>query len=242
MKKVIIIDDEPLAASIIKEYMTDYPLELMAECRDGFEGLKAIQQHDPDLIFLDIQMPRINGFEMLELLEAPPAIIFTTAFEQYAIQAFEQNAIDYLLKPFSKERFGKSVDKFLQSGRPITDKDINNLNMTVAQQLDRIIVKEGSKIKVIPVPKIEYLEAADDYVKIFTTDGNFLKKQTMAFYEKSLQPYKFIRIHRSFIVNGNLITRIDLPDKDSYIVRLTNGQELPASKSGYARLKEVLGI
>ncbi len=242
MKKVIIIDDEPLAADIIKEYMIDYPLELVAECRDGFEGLKAIQQHNPDLIFLDIQMPRINGFEMLELLDAPPAIIFTTAFDQYAIQAFEQNAVDYLLKPFSKERFGKSVEKFLQSGHSATEKEINDLATAATRQLDRIIVKEGNNIKVIPVQKIEYLEAADDYVKIFTGEGNFLKKQTMGFYEKSLLPYKFIRIHRSFIVNGHLITRIDLPDKDSYFVRLTTGKELPVSKAGYARLKEALGI
>lgn len=241
--KVIIIDDEPLARSIVKEYLqscTD--AVLVAECNDGFEGIKAIQQFQPDLIFLDIQMPRINGFEMLELIENYPAVIFTTAFDEFAIRAFEANAVDYLLKPFSKERFDKAIQKFQQhqSGRQ-TEQLLEAAAQAPAQQ-NRVVVKDGSKIKIIPVNQIHYLEAADDYVKIITADGTFLKKRTMNFFEQSLSIYHFVRVHRSYIVNSQLITRIDAYEKDSHLLLLTTGAKLPVSKAGYAKLKEVLGI
>jgi len=240
---VIIIDDEPLARSIVKEYLSSCAgIELLAECGDGFEGIKAIQQLHPDLIFLDIQMPKINGFEMLELIENPPAVIFTTAFDEFAIKAFELNAVDYLLKPFSKERFIKAVQKYQQNQvLPDTRRIIESAAESPLQQ-NRIVVKDGSKIKIIPVGKIHFLEAADDYVKIATEDGIFLKKRTMSFFEKSLSAYHFIRVHRSYIVNTQLITRIDLHEKDSYIILLTTGAKIPVSKAGYLKLKEVLGI
>lgn len=242
MKKAIIIDDEPLAIELIREYLKDYSFDVVAECNDGFQGLKAIQQYNPDIIFLDIQMPKINGFEMLELLDNPPSVIFTTAFDEYAIKAFDQNAIDYLLKPFSKERFGQSIKKYLQTGETNEANKIKELAANGSQQQDRIIVKDGTKIKIIPVQKVEYLEAADDYVRIVTSEGSFLKKQTMGFYEESLAPFHFLRIHRSYIVNTRLITRIDVPERDIHIVKLTTGKELPVSKPGYVRLKEALGI
>jgi two-component system LytT family response regulator len=242
---VIIIDDEPLARSIVKEYLQLYnEVKIVAECNDGFEGLKAIQHYEPDLIFLDIQMPKINGFEMLELIEGAPAVIFTTAFDEYAIKAFESNAVDYLLKPFSKERFEKAIQKYLQQQKPSSEKTEAVLESAAqsAVQQNRIVVKDGSKIKIIPVAQIHYLEAADDYVKIFTAEGSFLKKKTMSYFEQSLSAFQFVRVHRSYIVNTQLITRIDAYEKDSHLLLLSTGAKLPVSKGGYTKLKEVLGI
>jgi two-component system, LytTR family, response regulator len=243
MTRVIIIDDEQLARSIIREYLQPYQnIEIAAECADGFEGMKAIMQLEPDLIFLDVQMPKINGFEMLELIEKPPAVIFTTAFDEFAIGAFEQNAIDYLLKPFSKERFNKAIQKYLSHpSATLLQPVIDTVSKSVAQQ-SRIVVKDGNKIKIIPLNQVQYIEAADDYVKIVTADGSFLKKQTMNFFERSLSAYQFVRIHRSFIVNTQFITRIDIHEKDSHLLLLSTGARLQVSKSGYAKLKEVLGI
>lgn len=177
MKKVIIIDDEPLARSIVHEYLQQHPqLQLVQECGDGFEGLKAIQQHQPDLIFLDIQMPKITGFEMLELIEQPPAVIFTTAFDEYAIKAFESHAVDYLLKPFNQERFDKAIAKWNEQRASTTEKATRDLLESASlspSQSQRIVVKNGTKIKIIPVHDVFYLEAADDYVKIHTAEGYF---------------------------------------------------------------------
>lgn len=242
MKKVIIIDDEPLARSILKEYLQGHPFEIAAECNDGFEGLKAIQQHNPDLIFLDIQMPKINGFEMLEIIDDPPPVIFTTAFDEFAIKAFEQNTIDYLLKPFSKERFDKAIEKYLQSEENSAVRQLVEEASASPTQQNRIVVKAGANIKIIPVSKIHYLEAADDYVKIITAEGSYLKNRTMAFYEESLKDLQFVRIHRSYLVNTQLITRIDAREKDTYTVQLTTGSSLPVSKTGYAKLKAALGL
>jgi two-component system LytT family response regulator len=245
--KVIIIDDEPLARSIVKEYLKAYPsFEIIAECNNGFEGVKAIQQYSPDLIFLDIQMPKINGFEMLELLDEPPAVIFTTAFDEYAMKAFETHAIDYLLKPFSKERFDKAVQKFLSQYNNILKQQPAKALLETASaspnQSNRVVVKDGNKIKIIPIAQIQYFEAADDYVKITTAEGSFLKNKTMASFEKLLPAQQFVRIHRSYIVNVQLISRIDAYEKESHIMQLTSGAKLPVSKSGYMKLKEVLGI
>jgi len=242
---VIIIDDEPLARSIVKEYLRSYAeIKVLAECNDGFEGLKAINQFEPDLIFLDIQMPKINGFEMLELIETPPAVIFTTAFDEYAIKAFENNAVDYLLKPFSKDRFDKAIQKSLQQQKSTPEKTEAVLESAAQSpfQQNRVVVKDGSKIKIIPVAQIQYLEAADDYVKIFTGEGSFLKKKTMSYFEDSLKTFQFARVHRSYIVNTQLITRIDAYEKDNHLLLLLTGAKIPVSKAGYSKLKQVLGI
>lgn len=243
MIKSIIVDDEPLARDIIKDYLKDYPsIAVTEECNNGFEGLKAIQQHQPDLVFLDIQMPKINGFEMLELIDNTPSLIFTTAFDEFAIKAFEKNAIDYLLKPFSKERFAKSIEKFMQKpDNNAVQNILEEASLTLSQQ-NRVVVKDGPKIKIIPISKIQYFEAADDYVKIICDDGVFLKYKTMAFYEKSLAPFHFVRIHRSYLVNTQLITRIYPAEKDAHSLLLSTGKDLPVSKSGYAKLKIALGI
>jgi two-component system LytT family response regulator len=265
--KVIIIDDEPLARMIVKEYLQSYSeIEIVQECSDGFEGIKAIQQHHPDLIFLDIQMPKINGFEMLELVEQPPAVIFTTAFDEYAIRAFENHAVDYLLKPFSKERFDKAVRKWMEqhadrnsprtagsdaaSGRtgPEAAPAPNNteaLLETAAQsptQQQRVVVKTGGKIKIIPLEDIHFLEAADDYVKIHTHNGAFLKNRTMSYFEQTLDPTQFVRTHRSYILNIQQVTRIDPYEKDSHLCILQSGAQVPVSKAGYVKLKSVLGL
>jgi two-component system, LytTR family, response regulator len=240
--KAIIIDDEPLARMVVKEYLQAYPhIQVLQECGDGFEGMKAIQQHQPDLIFLDIQMPKITGFEMLELIDEPPLVIFTTAFEEYAIKAFDNHAADYLLKPFSKERFDKAMQK-LQHQKPGFAKDVTETALQTTAQNNRIVVKDNGKIKIIPVTQVQYLEAADDYVKIYIAEGCFLKKQTMQYFEDSLPATEFIRIHRSCIINAQLINRIDPHEKDSHLVLLTTGVRLPVSKAGFAKLKEVLGI
>ena len=256
--KAIIIDDEPLARMIVQEYLATYPeIKVLQECSDGFEGIKAIQQHRPDLIFLDIQMPKINGFEMLELVEEPPAVIFTTAFDEYAIKAFESHAVDYLLKPFNKERFDKAVRKWIdhRAGVPAnaaakasadTDSDPTGaLLETAAQspaQQQRIVVKTGGKIKIIPLEDIHYLEAADDYVKIHTHNGAFLKNRTMSYFEKALDGAQFVRTHRSYILNVQQVTRIDPYEKDSHLCILQSGAQVPVSKAGYVKLKTVLGL
>lgn len=247
MIKTILIDDEPLARSILAEYLESYPgIDVVEECNDGFQGAKAILQHDPDLIFLDVQMPKINGFEMLELLDKHPAVIFTTAFDEYAIRAFEQHAVDYLLKPITKARFDKAIAKFLdqqqlQTEKENTQKLLNNLH-SPQNQLERVVVKTGSKIKIIPVYDIIYLAADDDYVQIHTNEGMFLKNKTMSYFEQELDSAKFLRIHRSYIVTIDSIIKLEPYEKDSHIAILKNGDKVSVSKAGYAKLKDVLGI
>lgn len=243
MIKTVLIDDEPLARELVKEFLLAHPqIEVVAECNDGFEGLKAIQQHQPDLIFLDIQMPKINGFEMLELVDKIPCVIFTTAFEEYAIRAFEVNAIDYLLKPFSRDRFDKALQKMLERKTEVTSALLESTSQEMPMQHNRVVVKINGKIKIIPVQEIHYLEAADDYVKIVTQEGPFLKNKTMAFFEKMLDPQQFIRVHRSFILNVSQITRIDPYEKETYLAILRDGSKILVSKTGYPKLKEVLGL
>ena len=247
MTKAILVDDEPLAREVVKEYLEEYPeIEVIAECNDGFEAVKAINQFHPDLIFLDIQMPKINGFETLELLEPKPSVIFTTAFDEYAIKAFEAHAIDYLLKPFGKDRFKKAVEKWLQH------RDLAEAKIKISSLLDhsaptqaqheRIVVKTGNNIKIIPAADIKYLEAYDDYVKIHTDEGVFLKNKTMQYFDNLLDSKLFARIHRSFIIQLSQINRLDPYEKDSYKAVLKSGVSLPVSKTGYAKLKTILGI
>jgi two-component system LytT family response regulator len=247
MIKVVLIDDEPLARSIVKEYLQTFPeITIAQECNDGFEGVKAIAQHKPDLVFLDIQMPKINGFEMLELIEQPPSVIFTTAFDEYAIKAFESRAIDYLLKPFSKDRFEKALQKWLQQ-RNQNDQKSNTQTLLTEEvrqpeERNRIVVREGSNIRIIPVHEIQYIEAYDDYVKIFTQKEMFLKKKTMSFYEKNLDGSQFVRVHRSYIMNLQQLTKIEPLEKETYVALLKSGAKVPLSKSGYVRIKSVLGL
>ena len=247
MSKVVIIDDEPLARSLVVEYLQQHSsIEIAAECNDGFQGVKAIMQHKPDLIFLDIQMPKINGFEMLELLDSTPSVIFTTAFDEYAIKAFEANAIDYLLKPFSKDRFDLAIQKWNEKKNTTSsDKNIQALLENTTKQPDeksRIVVKNGSDIRIVPMADVMYIEAYDDYVKIFTKDTYFLKKKTMNYYEQVLDSSQFFRTHRSFIINLHELTKIEPLEKNTYVVLLKNGKRIPLSRTGYSKLKETLGV
>ncbi|GGI28577.1 LytR/AlgR family response regulator transcription factor [Pedobacter mendelii] len=244
MIRTILIDDEPLARDIVKFYLSEYKeIEIVAECNDGFEGLKAITQHKPDLVFLDIQMPKISGFEMLELVEDKLAVIFTTAFDEYAIKAFEVNAVDYLLKPIDKNRFDLAMQKLPSRLHQTenTEAVLDAAAMSPAQN-NRVVVKKDGIIKIIPIADINYLEADDDYVKLSTADGAFYKNKTMAFFEQTLDAGQFIRIHRSYIINLAQVTKIELKEKDSYVVLLKSDIWLPVSKTGYVKLKAALGL
>ena len=244
--RTIVIDDEKLAREITKGYLSKHPeIEIIAECSNGFDAIKKINEDKPDLIFLDIQMPKISGFEMLELLDDPPAIIFTTAYDQYAIKAFEVSAVDYLLKPFSEERFNDALkksytlikDKFQQNS---TIKNIIDHHDEKIEFLDRVVIKDGSKISIVPVESIKWIEAQDDYVMINSEQGRFLKKKTMKFFENHLDENMFIRIHRSYIINADFIQHLEQKGKESYQLILKNGRELPVSKTGLSKLKSTL--
>lgn len=249
MKKklsAIIIDDETPARNIIRAYLAEFPdVEIATECSNGFEGVKAVHELKPDIIFLDIQMPKISGFEMLELLDAEPVIIFTTAFDQYAVKAFEVNAADYLLKPFSLERFRESLEKAWvllkdkAKQQEIMNKLIRHHDSNI-EYLERIVIKSGSRIKIIPIESVFWIEAQDDYVMINANEGKFLKQKTMKFFERHLHPSDFLRIHRSHIVRISHIKQIEPFSKMSYQAILTNGISLPLSKTGYQKIKNIL--
>ncbi len=246
--KTLIIDDEQPARDLIRTYLEPFSeIEVVAECQNGFEGLKAIQEYHPSLIFLDVQMPKITGFEMLELLDEIPVVIFSTAYDQFAIRAFELNAADYLLKPYSEDRFGLAVSRALErigaaSENKVPVKEIIDYHQEESGPLDRIVVKTGNKIKVIPVEQVEYIEAYDDYVNIFTSDGRFIKQKTMGFYEKHLNEKDFARVHRSHIVRLNQIIQIEPYEKDTKVLIMKSGAKIKASRAGLKVLKEKLGI
>jgi two-component system LytT family response regulator len=245
MVKTIIIEDELPARDLIKHYLASHQeIDLLGEFADGFTGLKAIQDLKPDLVFLDIQMPKLTGFEMLELLDPLPNIVFTTAYDQFAIKAFEMNAVDYLLKPYSQERFDLAIARALDriaKGTPVEQmkKLMDHVNEN-RDSLDRVVVKTGSKIKVIPIESILYIESQDDYVMIYTKEGKYLKQQTMKSFEQLLDPSLFSRIHRSYLVNIETITQLELYEKNAYVAVLSNGVKLKVSDSGYKALKSLM--
>lgn len=241
--RALIIDDEALARENIKNHLKVFTeIEVIGECANGFDGFKAIQEFRPDLVFLDIQMPKINGFEMLELVEEKPKIIFTTAFDEYALKAFETGAVDYLLKPFSKERFKQAITKCLAQDTSQIPQAVEEYTGDMPERQNQIVVKDGNNIQIIPVQQIKYIEAYDDYVKIYTKQKKHLKNTTMKFLEKSLNPKLFVRIHRSYIINTNELTKIEPYKKNNYIAILKEGEQIPISRSGYVRLKQKLGI
>jgi len=244
--KVLIIDDEKLAREIIKKYLAKSDnIEIIGECQNGFEALKVVSELKPDLIFLDIQMPKINGFELLELLDNPPAIIFSTAFDEYALKAFEVNAIDYLLKPYSSERFDAALEKAISriSYSVNSKPDYSGLKENYENEieyLNRVVVKKGNDIVIIGVEKIKYLEAQDDYVAVVTDSGKFLKQKTMKYYESKLPQENFVRIHRSYIINLNYMKKIEPMEKENYTAVMVDDEKLPISRSGYQKLKTFL--
>src|SRR5699024_1414684 len=237
------IDDEALARENIKNHLKAFDeIEVIGECENGFEAFKTIEKYGPDLVFLDIQMPKINGFEMLELIEEKPKIIFTTAFDEYALKAFETGAIDYLLKPFSKERFKQAVEKCLAHSPKNPPKAIEEYTSDMPERQNRIVVKDHNEIQIIPAEQINYIEAYDDYVKIHTKTKKYLKNTTMKYLEKILNSKLFIRIHRSYIINVEELTKIEPYKKNNYIAILKDGDKVVISRAGYVRLKNKLGI
>jgi two-component system, LytTR family, response regulator len=247
--RTIIIEDELPAVDLLKFYLKELKnIELIEVCNDGFNGLKAINELKPDLVFLDIQMPKLTGFELIELLEHKPMIVFTTAYDEFAIKAFEVNAIDYLLKPYSIERLQQAVNKVLISFEAAEEETpdyskLSEYNVSKpGEYLKRVVVKTGHKIKFISTDEIIYIESQDDYVMIYTKDVRYIKQSTMKFFESGLAPDKFVRLHRSYIVNVDEIKQIEPYEKESFIAILKNDVKLKISKAGFKNLKEKLNF
>jgi two-component system LytT family response regulator len=241
--RVVVVDDEPPARSVIREYLGAHEgVEIAAECANGFEAVKAVSELSPHLMFLDVQMPKLNGFEVLELVGRSVPVIFTTAYDEYALRAFEVHAVDYLLKPFSEERFAEALSR-ARARLGSNDMDIPALVADAQPQqarLERVLIRDGAQVHVLPVDRIDYVEAQDDYVA-FKSDGRlYLKDQTMGSVEASLDPSRFVRIHRSYLLNIDRIARVELYAKDSRVAILRDGTKLPVSRAGYARLVKLL--
>jgi two-component system, LytTR family, response regulator len=246
--RVIIVDDEPLARAVIREYLRAHPgVEVVGECGNGFDAVKAVAELGPDLVFLDVQMPKLNGFEVVELLGRSVPVVFTTAYDQYALRAFEVHAVDYLLKPFNEERFAEALARArarLQTwGQPDAPAGLDALIADVRQRqgpVERVLIRDGAHVHVLPVEKIDYVEAQDDYVAFKAEGREYLKDQTMAALEVTLDPARFVRIHRSYLLNIERIARVELYAKDSRVAILRDGTRLPVSRAGYARLSKLL--
>jgi two-component system LytT family response regulator len=244
----VVVDDEELARKVILRYLDKHPeIKVVEECENGFSALKAINQLKPDIVFLDIQMPKLSGFEMLEVLDWKPLVIFSTAFDEFAIKAFDHSAVDYLLKPYSLKRFSEAVNKAMDKIRrgASSQNEINDLQNKLEaspEPLRRVVIKSGPNVIVLPVDEIIYMEASDDYVEIHTARDRYLKQKTMNYFEQHLDPAMFIRVHRTFIVSIQQISKLEPYSKDSFVLLLKNGKEISVSKSGYKNLKERLGF
>src|SRR6201996_3098272 len=233
--RAVLVDDEELARGYLRELLGTHPeIEIAAECRNGFEAVKTINELTPDLVFLDVQMPKLDGFEVLELIDSKPAVIFVTAYDQYAMRAFDAQAADYLLKPFTAERFERALERAKSGGatKPVE---------TPPREVSRLVVRDGAKVHVIPIEKLDYAEAQDDYVALHSEGKSYLKQQPIGALEAMLDRNRFVRIHRSAIVNLERVARIEPYAKDSRVAILTTGARLPVSRTGYARLMEVMG-
>ncbi len=245
--RAVVVDDEEPARELLCEYLAAHPeVEVVAQCGNGFEAVKAVAELTPDLLFLDIQMPKLSGFEVLELIRSlpgKPAVIFTTAWDRYAVQAFEVHAVDYLLKPFPPERLAAALARAgerLARGEPAPWEPLLRAGRREQPYLDRILIREESRIVVLPVERLDYAEARDDSVLLKAGAEKHLKPQTLAELETALDPARFVRIHRSYILNVERLERLELYAKDSRVAILADGTRLPVSRTGYARLKELL--
>jgi len=240
MIRAVIVDDEPLAREVLREYLAaDEEFEVVAECANGFEAVRAVTQHDPDVLFLDIQMPKLDGFEVLALLDRSPAVVFVTAHDEYALRAFEVHALDYLLKPFSEERFRAVLERIKRRGPRAAPATL--AASLRAKPLQRIVVRgEEGSIQVIPAARVDYVEADDDAILIATGGAKIRKQQSIGDLAAELDPDRFVRIHRSYLLNIERIEKIELYAKDSRVAILRDGTKLPVSRAGYARLRELL--
>ena len=243
--RIAIVDDEELARKLLREYLSAYEdVEVVAECANGFEAVKAVTDLKPDLLLLDIQMPRLNGFEVLELIGREAGVIFVTAYDQYALRAFDVHAVDYLLKPVSEERMREALERarsrLASKSAMVAPTQLSALARPAGAHLERVAIRDGANVNVIPVSKIDYVEAQDDYVCFHAEGKRFLKQQTLAEIETGLDPAQFVRIHRSYILNIDRLAKLELYAKDSHAAILRNGTRLVVSRSGYARLNAVL--
>jgi two-component system, LytTR family, response regulator len=247
--RVAIVDDEPLARAVVREYLGKHDgVEIVAECGNGFEAVKAVAEQSPDLLFLDVQMPKLSGFEVLELIGRDVPVVFTTAYDEYALRAFEVHAVDYLLKPFSQERFSNALTRARErvQAHAAGHADQPGLEALAADgrrrdmPLERVLIRDGAQVHVLPVDRIDYVEAQDDYVCFKAEGKQYLKDQTLSTVETSLDPARFVRIHRSYLLNVERIARVELYAKDSRVAVLRDGTRLPVSRAGYARLSKLL--
>lgn len=242
--RTVIVDDEQLARTVVREHLADHSeVEILAECPNGFDAVKVIGETRPDLVFLDIQMPKLDGFEVLELIDHVPAIIFVTAYDRYALKAFEVHAVDYLLKPFNRERFEEALTRAKQrigEADSASFSDIITKARAAHKPLERVLIKEGSSVKVLPIDAVDYVEAQDDYVAFKSGGKLHLKHQRMAELESLLDPSRFVRVHRSYILNIDRLARLEPYAKESRMAVLKDGTQLPVSRSGYDKLKEHL--
>lgn len=245
--RAIIADDEDLARRILREYLAaETDIEIVAECPNGFEAVKAVNDLQPDVLFLDVQMPKLDGFEVLELIDASVSVVFVTAFDQYAMRAFDAAAIDYLLKPFTAERFRASLDRLrARANSPVPPaalpRDLKLASRAPDEYLERLVVKDGPRVHVIPAAKLDYAETQDDYVALRSEGKTWLKQQTIASLESALDPRRFLRLHRSFLVNIERIARVEPNTKDTWLAILRDGAKIPVSRAGYARFRELAG-
>ncbi len=242
MIRTIIVDDEPLARDVLREYLAaDEDVEIVAECANGFEAVKAVAEHDPDLLLLDIQMPKLDGFEVLELLDRSPNVVFVTAHDEYALRAFEVHALDYLLKPVSEARLQSALQRIKQqSGNPRPEAG-RLASALRAKPLQRLVVRQDDgTIQIVPVARIDYVEADDEAIVIHTAGTTLRKQQSIGDLAQALDPGRFVRVHRSVLLNIERIEKLELYAKDSRVAILRDGTKVPVSRSGYARLKELL--
>jgi two-component system LytT family response regulator len=247
---VVLVDDEEPARALLREYLGAHDdVRVVGECANGFEAVKTIAELEPDLVFLDVQMPKLDGFEVLELLDPRPAVVFCTAYDEYALRAFEVHAADYLLKPFGRERLAEALTRVrgrlgepatVPAAPPASPRALAAAARPPGRQAERILVKDGTRIQVIPLDKVDYLEAQDDYVAVHAEGRSWLKNQTLAELAADLDQRRFVRIHRSYVLNLERIARLELYAKESRVVILADGKQLPVSRSGYARLKELM--
>jgi two-component system LytT family response regulator len=242
--RVVVVDDEPLARGIVREYLEGAAdVEIIAECANGFEAVKAVSELRPDLVLLDVQMPKLDGFEVLELIGNDVAVVFVTAYDQYALKAFEVHAIDYLLKPFVRERLLQALDRarvMLKGGVKMPVQALVSEARPPATYAARIPIRDGAKVHVLPVEKIDYVQAQDDYVCFRCEGKEYLKEQPLAQVEATLDPVRFVRIHRSFVLNIDRLARVELDERENRVATLTDGRRLPVSRAGYARLTAAL--
>ena len=243
--RLAIVDDEDLARAVVREHLASIAgIEVVAECANGFEAVKAVSELRPDLLILDVQMPKLNGFEVLELVGRDVAVVFVTAYDQYALRAFEVHAVDYLLKPFSAERLAAAIDRVrerLGRGERGPSEDLAAAARPADEQTRRLLVRDGPRVHVIPVEKLDSAQAQDDYISLRCDGKDFLKEQTLAQLETALDPAKFVRIHRSFVLNIERLVRVDVDERGNRIAILLDGRRLPVSRAGYARLSALLG-